>query len=128
MMSAESLRANTWLIACLSNELKSGSPFGVVLEEQPLVLFRDERGGAVALEDRCLHRNAPLSLGGVSEGRLQCAYHGWTYDRTGAVAEVPALATREGAEQNLRAKSYPAVEQDGFVWVSLVGTACGPPL
>jgi len=128
MMSEGSLRANTWLIACLSKELKSGSPFGVVLDEQLLVLFRDERGRPVALEDRCLHRNAPLSLGRVSEGRLQCAYHGWTYDRTGAVAEVPALATREGAEQNLRAKSYPAVEQDGFVWVSLEGAPWASPL
>src|SRR6266516_4108439 len=92
MMSEGSLRANTWLIACLSKELKSGSPFGVVLDEQLLVLFRDERGRPVALEDRCLHRNAPLSVGRVREGRLQCAYHGWTYDRTGAVGEAPAPA------------------------------------
>src|SRR6267378_3628546 len=128
MMSEGSLRANTWLIACLSNELRSGSPFGVVLEEQPLVLFRDERGRPVALEDRCLHRNAPLSLGRVAEGRLQCAYHGWTYDHSGAIAEVPALRTREGAERNLRARSYPAVEQDGFVWVSLEGAPRVSPL
>ena len=120
--------ANTWLIACLSRELKSGSPFGVVLEEQPVVLFRDKQGRAIALEDRCLHRNAPLSAGRVSDGRLQCAYHGWTYDRTGAVTEVPALATREGAERDLAAKSYPALERDGFVWMSLEReTSTSPP-
>jgi phenylpropionate dioxygenase-like ring-hydroxylating dioxygenase large terminal subunit len=118
-MSEGNPRTNSWLIACLSNELKSGTPFGVVIDERPLVLFRDGRGHAVALEDRCLHRNAPLSIGRVNGGRLQCAYHGWTYDHTGAVTEIPALARNEGSECTLTAQSYAAVEQDGFVWVSL---------
>lgn len=121
-------RGNSWRIACLSNELKSGSPLGVVLEERPLVFFRDGRRRAVALEDRCLHRNAPLSQGRVRDGRLQCLYHGWVYDETGSVSEIPTLARPEGRECKLAAKGYPAQEGGGFVWVSLEDAPTGTPL
>ena len=68
-----------WQIACKSKVLRR-KPVKVVIGGQPIVLFRDASGTAAALEDRCAHRNAPLSLGRVCNGRLQCAYHGWEYD------------------------------------------------
>ena len=38
-----------------------------------------------ALEDRCAHRFAPLSMGQVVGGdRIQCPYHGLEYDKSGA--------------------------------------------
>jgi len=127
-MPSGSPRCDSWLIACLSNELRSGSPLGILLEQRALVLFRDERGRPTALDDRCLHRNAPLSMGRVSKGRLQCAYHGWTYDAKGTVVEIPALAKLEAGESKLGARTYPAQEKDGFVWVSLADTPSGEPL
>src|SRR5262245_30722469 len=50
---------------------------------QGLALFMDGEGKPAALEDRCCHRSARLSLGSLCEGALACAYHGWRYDRTG---------------------------------------------
>jgi len=110
---------NPWLIACRSRELKAGRALGVVAEGHAMVLFRDARGAAVALEDRCAHRNAPLSIGKVADGSLECAYHGWRYDGQGRVAEVPALPEPESARCAHAVKRYPVSEQDGFVWVSL---------
>jgi len=79
-----------WYAAALSSELSAARPLGRVIFETPLVLWRAGDGRAVALEDRCAHRGAPLSEGVVVGGVLGCPYHGWTYDAVGRCAGVPS--------------------------------------
>ncbi len=104
-----------WFIACRSNELKA-RPLPRVLQGAPLVLFRGEEGRAACFLDRCPHRNVPLSIGKVVEGQLQCAYHGWRFDRGGVCRAVPGLEGEADAKAR-RAVSYATRELDGFVWV-----------
>jgi nitrite reductase/ring-hydroxylating ferredoxin subunit len=106
-----------WQIACRSRDLQ-GTPRAVTLGGQPLVLFRDAQRAPVALEDRCAHRNAPLSSGRVCGGRLQCRYHGWEYDAAGRVAHIPALPDAVALAKMPRVAQYYTREQDGFVWVA----------
>lgn len=91
----------------------------VEAEDRFLVLFRDSADTPIVLEDRCAHRNVPLSLGRVRKGRLQCAYHGWTYGSDGSVVEIPALAERPDPVPGFRVKKFHAEDQDGFIWVTL---------
>jgi vanillate O-demethylase monooxygenase subunit len=66
-------------------------PHRVLLLGQPWVLYRAQ-GQLVGFEDRCPHRRSPLSLGACDQGGvLQCAYHGWRFDASGACVEIPAL-------------------------------------
>jgi phenylpropionate dioxygenase-like ring-hydroxylating dioxygenase large terminal subunit len=65
-------------------------PLPVRLLGEDLVLWR-HAGGVSAFEDRCPHRGARLSLGRVVGQTLQCAYHGWCFDGTGACRRIPAL-------------------------------------
>jgi phenylpropionate dioxygenase-like ring-hydroxylating dioxygenase large terminal subunit len=68
----------------------SEQPMGVSLLGERWVLYRS--GGApVAFLDRCPHRRCPLTLGHCEGGMLQCAYHGWRFDRSGRCVEIPAL-------------------------------------
>ena len=123
-----------WYVACLSSELPAGKPLARTIFGTPLVLFRDAAGVPSALFDRCLHRNAPLSGGVVLGGNLACAYHGWTYDRTGTCVHVPSLGPAQAgarlsdadlSEAGLcrlpcdagRVRSFPVIEQDGLVFV-----------
>lgn len=109
---------NAWFIACRSEALKPGKVLAFTLQGIPLVAFRDGQGVAQALLDRCPHRNAPLSLGSVVEGQLQCAYHGWRFDGAGQCRAVPGLP--EGQTVSLKsrcAEAYATCEQDGYVWV-----------
>lgn len=101
-------------VACLSEEL-TGPPLGRVIAGVPLVLFRSQ-GRAAALIDRCPHRNVPLSLGRLVEGRLECAYHGWQFDCDGVCQKIPGLV-QEGAARERRAEACVVREQDGLVWV-----------
>ena len=56
--------ANRWYAAALSAEI-GAQPFARKICERDIVLFRTESGRLAALEDRCAHRHAPLSLGAV---------------------------------------------------------------
>ena len=105
-----------WYVACLSREL-GRRPLARSVLDVPLALFRDAAGQPVALLDRCPHRNVPLSCGRVAGGLLECCYHGWRFDGTGACRAVPGLVDEEPDRRSRRATVFPCVEQDGFVWV-----------
>lgn len=104
---------HTWYAAARSDEL-GPSPLGRVVLGVRIALFRSG-GRAVALLDRCLHRNARLSEGVVVEGCLACPYHGWMYDALGRLARVPS----QERPPDLTLQRYPTREEGGLVWVWL---------
>jgi phenylpropionate dioxygenase-like ring-hydroxylating dioxygenase large terminal subunit len=86
-------------------------PVGVRLAGKRIALFRGEDGKVGALEDICPHRRMRLSVGNVVAHRLQCAYHGWTFDCDGN-GESPGTP-----KLTAHATSFDAVERHGFIWV-----------
>ena len=114
-MSGVGYLADQWFIACPTHALRR-RPRACIIQDVPLVLFRDEAGRPAALLDRCPHRNVPLSAGRVDDGLLECGYHGWRFAGDGACRLIPAL-TGDADRKGRRATSYAAREQDGFVWV-----------
>lgn len=62
---SEGLLQNVWYMAAWADEITTGL-LGRRIADQPVVLFRDDDGALVALEDRCPHRFAPLSLGSAA--------------------------------------------------------------
>jgi phenylpropionate dioxygenase-like ring-hydroxylating dioxygenase large terminal subunit len=96
----------------------------------PLCLFRGADGRAAAMVDRCPHRNVPLSLGRLRDGLLECRYHGWRFDRSGACQAIPGLCDEDPGRRGRSAESVPCTERDGFVWVFPASSdppAGGPP-
>jgi phenylpropionate dioxygenase-like ring-hydroxylating dioxygenase large terminal subunit len=110
--------ADDWYVACFSKELKK-KPIARTVLGIPLVLYRTADGTAGALLDRCPHRNVPLSLGKVVGPNLQCVYHGWQFDQTGACKRIPGLYG-EHETKGRKVGSYPVVEKQGCVWVYTV--------
>ena len=106
-----------WYVACLSRDLRRRRPLARTVLGIPLALFRDGTGRAVALLDRCPHRNVPLSCGQVKDGLLECCYHGWRFDAVGSCRAVPGLVGEDPDRRSRRATAFPVAEQDGFVWV-----------
>lgn len=102
-------------IACRSQALKN-KPIAARILDTPLVLFRDADGKAHALLDRCAHRNVPLTMGEVVDGRIVCGYHGWAFDGEGVCQRVPALCGVQTGKGR-RVPSFATVEKQGYVWV-----------
>jgi vanillate O-demethylase monooxygenase subunit len=105
---------NTWYAAGWSSELGDSLISRKILNE-PVVLFRDDKGAAVALADRCPHRFVPLSKGKLKQGVIECGYHGLCFDSTGACVFNPHgdhLIPRAA-----RVKNYKLAERNGIVWL-----------
>lgn len=86
-------------------------PVAVHLHGAELVLFRTSSGQVGALNNACPHRRMRLSFGKVVADRLQCPYHGWTFDCRGD-GESPG-----SPRQRTAADHYDAREHLGVIWV-----------
>ncbi len=109
------INLNHWYVVAQSSEL-TDRPLGVVLWQQPIVLYRDASHTVHGLEDRCPHRQVRLSHGQVQGNQLECVYHGWQFNEAGACVEVPYLTDKQKLP-NCRLRRYPVREQDGFIWL-----------
>ena len=99
------------------------APIGVTRLGEKIVLWRDAQGQVHALEDRCPHRGARLSLGWNLGERLACWYHGVEVDGGGTVRKVPAVNNCP-LEGRTCVKSYAVQEAAGavFLWFGLTPT------
>ncbi len=112
-MSAGFLR-NCWYVAAWSHEVPADGLFSRTILGAPVLLYRTAAGQAVALEDRCCHRAAPLSRGRREGDAVRCGYHGLLFGPDGACLEVPGQASPpRGAGQ----RAYPLVERHNWVWI-----------
>jgi phenylpropionate dioxygenase-like ring-hydroxylating dioxygenase large terminal subunit len=108
---------NFWYATLARDRLKDGpKPFRLLGE--PIVLFLDDKNEPAVLEDRCCHRTAKLSKGWINEGHIVCGYHGWEYDRTGKLVNIPQFPF-EQAVPDAKARAFHAKERYGYVWVCL---------
>jgi phenylpropionate dioxygenase-like ring-hydroxylating dioxygenase large terminal subunit len=103
-----------WYPLAWSHEVKAGKALAARFAGEPIVLVRTKAGAVFALEDRCAHRQVPLSVGLVEGEAIRCGYHGWSYDRTGRCTDVPYLG--KGHLPN-GVRAYPCREVEGLVFV-----------
>ena len=106
---------NHWYVAAWGDDI-GRVPLDRVLLGESVCLFRKEDGTPVALENRCPHRNLPLSEGKLIGDIVQCAYHGLEFAPDGICVHVPGQSE---VPAWARVKSYPVVERDRwlFIWM-----------
>ena len=113
-----------WYVIAFSHEVQPGRPFARKCMDEPILLFRDVDGQVAALYDRCPHRAVPLSQGRVLDHAVECAYHGFQFDRTGRCVLIP---TEQRVPASVSTRSYPVVEQMQFVWIWMGDPAKADP-
>lgn len=119
---------NHWYVAGLSSELQD-KPVARTLLGKPVVLFRGPSGEAAALEDRCCHRQLPLSYGTLEDGGIRCGYHGLLFGPDGKCLEIPG---QEKIPSKAFVKPYIVQERNQIVWIWIGQTDdtapnCEPP-
>ena len=105
---------NCWYVAAWDHELIDGKKLARTILERPVVLYRGESGRVVALDDRCCHRGAPLSMGRVEGDSIRCMYHGMKFDSSGKCIQIPG---QDEIPEKLGVGSYPVVERDHLIWI-----------
>ena len=122
-MTREVFPLNRWWVAGFSWEL-ADKPLARSFLNRPMVLFRTPDGAVAALEDRCCHKELPLSMGAVEQRGLRCGYHGLLFNHAGGCIEVPGQPT---VPARARVRAYPLREQDQILWVWIGATPDDAP-
>ncbi|GAB5365629.1 hypothetical protein AAMO2058_001074400 [Amorphochlora amoebiformis] len=121
-------RLSYWYPAAFSSSVPQEKLYSFESFGRPWVIFRDDSGAVGCVHDQCAHRACPLSLGKMVGGLLECPYHGWKFNRTGACKEMPSTRMCKG----IGIISLPVVERDGLIWVwgseSTVAFPDSPPV
>jgi renierapurpurin 18,18'-hydroxylase len=105
-----------WYPVALSASVRKEKAFAARFAGQRIALYRGAGGTVYALEDRCAHRQVPLSMGVVEGEVLRCCYHAWAYRGSGRISQIPYLP--KGAARPPRGvRAYPVREAYGMVFV-----------
>ena len=93
-----------WYPVCWARDCKPDAPTKLTLFDKDYAVVVHSDGSApLAVRDRCPHRLAALSEGRLtSQGWLQCAYHGWSFDANGSCRSVPQQQQTPTAPQQRR--------------------------
>jgi phenylpropionate dioxygenase-like ring-hydroxylating dioxygenase large terminal subunit len=108
---------NQWYVILESKELKKHKPLRVKRFNETLALWRDENGSACCIADKCCHRGVSLSCGRIADGKLECPFHGFAYDKSGKVQLIPANGKGNPAPQNMKVTAYKLHEAYGLIWM-----------
>lgn len=116
LVTKQPLLRKFWYPVIPTMMLKDG-PKPFTLLGRDLVLWIDGAGQEVAMDDRCPHRHARLSKGWITEGQLQCGYHGWTFNEGGHCTRIPQKEDDDPA--GIHVARYRTAQRYGYVWVAL---------
>jgi phenylpropionate dioxygenase-like ring-hydroxylating dioxygenase large terminal subunit len=106
------------------------TPVPVGAGGRAFVVVRLRPGGEVAaFPARCPHRLVPLAAATVTDGRLQCPYHGWRFDSEGRCVDIPSLgADRCPPPRADLPMPWAVEERHGWIWLAPDRTSTsGPP-
>lgn len=109
------LHPDFWYPLARSRDVKPGKAHAVSFAGEPIVLIRSKEAGLFAVEDRCAHRQVPLSVGVVEDGGIRCGYHGWKFDCEGRCTSVPYLDKCTLHPNSI--KAYPCRERYGLIFI-----------
>ena len=109
---------NFWYPALPSAQLHA-DPVLVRMLGHDFVLARDSSGRAFCLANVCPHRGGSLANGRLHDGQIECPYHGWRFDGSGACRRIPSLGIDARIPARARVDSYPVEERYGLVFAYL---------
>jgi vanillate O-demethylase monooxygenase subunit len=115
---------NRWWIAGFSWELKD-QPLARKILGHAIVFFRTPNGQLAALEDRCCHKELPLSMGSIENTGLRCGYHGLLYNHAGQCIEIPGQSV---IPSKACVRTYPFLERDQILWIWIGESPAHQPL
>src|SRR5579872_4697220 len=116
------IRDYHWIPAMRAGRLakESGAPTRARLLGRNYVIFRAEDGRLGCFDEACPHRGTSLMLARQEGSAIRCIFHGWSFDVSGKVLEVPTQWTKpEVFAAQVKLNHYPVREAGGILWVWL---------
>ena len=117
------IHCDMWLCAGRAEQLpEPGRYFLRQVGDASVIVVRDAGGAIRAHHNVCRHRGTMLCAEGEGRfpGRIQCAYHAWTYELDGTLASAPHMEKVEGfREVDYPLRPVATATWDGHVFINL---------
>jgi nitrite reductase/ring-hydroxylating ferredoxin subunit len=107
----------------LSSAIETNQVIAAICGGTEYAVWRDSRGELHANQNRCPHRGMRLSFGFVRDDRLNCLYHGWSYDSGGQCRHIPAHPALT-PPRTVCLQTFAVRERHGTIWLA-TETAAG---
>ncbi|MBV8161122.1 MAG: aromatic ring-hydroxylating dioxygenase subunit alpha, partial [Acidimicrobiia bacterium] len=121
-LEMDRLWPRVWQVACREEEVaRPGEYVEYVIGDQSILVMRASDGSIGAYYNACLHRGTRLASGAgtFAGGHIRCRYHGWCYDLSGCVTDVPDRGEFPDLPIDLRLGQLRAECWGGFVFVTM---------
>lgn len=119
---ARLMRENYWLPFSRIDALEAGktTPTRVRLLGENYVAWRAPDGRVGFINEACPHRGASMALGRIEGCAIRCIFHGWLFDVSGKVLDLPTEGERSDlVAPHVPLRHYQTVERGGLIWVWL---------
>jgi choline monooxygenase len=88
-LELETLFKHEWFCVGRTDELPlAGDYFTTEVGNVPIIVIRRDSGEIGAMLNVCSHRLSQVASGSGNAKRFACPYHGWVYDRNGALVQA----------------------------------------
>ncbi len=111
---------NCWYATGWSRDFAPEALTAVTILNEPIVIYRKSDRAAVALQDRCCHRFAPLSMGRIEGDDLRCMYHGLKFAPSGKCIEIPG---QPKIPPQALVRRFPIADKYSVAWIWMGDTA-----
>jgi phenylpropionate dioxygenase-like ring-hydroxylating dioxygenase large terminal subunit len=108
---------NQWYVILRSKEVKKGKPVGFTRLGENMVAWRLDDDQVVVQSDICPHRGAALHQGKLMDETIQCPFHGFEFDASGACQYIPARGKTVPPPKVFQVKTYPSQERHGYIFI-----------
>jgi len=102
----------SWYLIGPENQLRD-EPRRCDMFGRRLVLFRGAGGKPALIDAECAHMGADLACGQVVDGCVECPFHGWRYDASGACVKIPAQGDIPAASHR---RAFPVAARHGLLF------------
>ncbi len=107
-----------WHPIAYSSAVSTTKPYGSMLLNEALVVWRTADGTPQVMQDLCIHRGTALSLGWIKNDCIVCPYHAWEYNAEGKCVKIPQKADIS-IPTKAKVKAFRCQEKYGLIWVAL---------
>ncbi|AXK42379.1 aromatic ring-hydroxylating oxygenase subunit alpha [Erythrobacter aureus] len=109
------LLARQYSCVAHANEIRQGRFRRVSLQNESILIARDDRGKLTAFADVCLHRGSRLATSEEGDANaIRCPYHGWEYDAAGCLTYARLMPRQSSA----RLPRIDLLEHSGLIFLA----------